>query len=53
MRITSGQRTLALEMVQKLAYTSSKAEYDDLYAQLQKEMFQVKLESILMKTGIP
>ena len=35
MEITSGQRTLALEMVQKLAYASSEAEHDDLYAQLQ------------------
>ena len=38
MGITSGQRTLSLEMVQKLAYASSEAEYNDLYAQLQTDV---------------
>ena len=36
-RKTSGQRTLSLELVQKLAYASSEAEYDELYSQLQKD----------------
>ena len=35
--ISSGQRMLSLEIVQKLAYASSEAEYDTLYAQLQRD----------------
>lgn len=35
--ISSGQRTLSLEIVQKLAYASSEAKYDTLYAQLQRD----------------
>ena len=30
--ITSGQRTLCLEMIQKLAYANSTVEYDSIYA---------------------
>ena len=37
MSITSGQRTLCLELVQKLAYASSEAKYDRLYTQLQAD----------------
>lgn len=36
MGITSGQRTLSLELVQKLAYAMSEAEYE-LHSQLQKD----------------
>lgn len=37
MGISAGQRTLSLEIVQKLAYASSEAEYDELYSQLKQD----------------
>ena len=37
MGISSGQRTLCLELIQKLAYASSESEYDALYTQLQSD----------------
>ena len=36
--ITSGQRTLCLEMIQKLAYANSTVEYDSIYARLQRDI---------------
>ena len=36
--ITSGQRTLCLEMIQKLAYANSNVEYDSIYARLQRDI---------------
>ena len=33
MSITSGQRSMCLELMQKMAYASSEAEYDTLYTQ--------------------
>ena len=37
MGITSGQRTLCLELVQRMAYASTKSEYSCLYDQLQRD----------------
>ena len=37
MGITSGQRTLCLELLQKMAYACSEAEYNCLYAQFQHD----------------
>lgn len=35
--ITSGQRTLCLELIQKMAYATSTAEYASIYSQLQQD----------------
>lgn len=37
MGITSGQRSLCLELMQKMAHATSEAEYNSLYAQLQSD----------------
>ena len=37
MEITAGQRTACLEMVQKLAYASSAANYSELYEEFQRD----------------
>ena len=36
--ITSGARVLSLELIQKMAYARSEAEYNSLYAQFQKDV---------------
>ena len=37
MGISSGQRTLCLELLQKMAYAPSKSEYDQIYSQFQND----------------
>lgn len=37
MGVTSGQRTLCLELVQKMAYASTESEYSCLYVQLKRD----------------
>lgn len=38
MGIASGQRTLCLELIQKMAYASETKEYDEIYSQFQRDV---------------
>ena len=37
MGVSSGQRTLCLELLQKMAYAPSESEYDKIYSQFQND----------------
>jgi len=51
MGITSGQRSMCLELIQKMAHASSEAEYNSLHAQFQCDAPTEVVTS--MPTGIP
>ena len=55
MGITSGQRTACLELIQKICYAHSEAEYSDLYAQLQssapKEVISMTIGTLFEMNG--